>query len=205
MKVFLFSLKFLSKATERSFNIWYLTSLNDTYFSWTHLVLRVTVWKVWRWSRSVVLSLGRPVVGGLSAAPLSRVWALHSFLLLLNAAHTVRPLPLPPRSPFPSLSLSLSRALSLSLHPSSHLSLTPFHPSRVTPVPLTPPRSTQSTAFISFLLPFRAYFASLERRCAFYALSAPDPSSNPNREEPLELAERFPTLRRLRSAEKCGN
>ncbi|CAK6969943.1 alpha-parvin [Scomber scombrus] len=54
---------------------------------------------------------------------------------------------------------------------------------RVTPVPLTPPRSTQSTAFISFLLPFRAYFASLERRCAFYALSAPDPSTNQNREE----------------------
>lgn len=91
-------------------------------------------------------------------------------------------------------SLSLSFSLSLSLHPSSHLSLTLFHPSRVTPVPLTPPRSTQSTAFISFLLPFRAYFASLERRCAFYALSAPDPSSNPNREEPLELAERFPML-----------
>ena len=130
----------------------------------------------------------------LSAAPLSRVRPLHSFLLLLNAAHTVRPLPLPPRSPSLSLSLSLALSLSLSLHPSSHLSLTLFHPSRVTPVPLTPPRSTQSTAFISFLLPFRAYFASLERRCAFYALSAPDPSSNPNREEPLELAECFPTL-----------
>lgn len=99
-----------------------------------------------------------------------------------------------PYSPAPSPSPSLSFSLSLSLHPSSHLSLTLFHPSRVTPVPLTPPRSTQSTAFISFLLPFRAYFASLERRCAFYALSAPDPSSNPNREEPLELAERFPML-----------
>lgn len=102
-----------------------------------------------------------------SSPPLNRVWALYSFLLLLNAAHTVRPLP--PRSLF--------------FHPSSHLSLTLFHPSRVTPVPLTPPRSTQSTAFISFLLPFRAYFASLERRCAFYALSAPDPSLNQNREE----------------------
>lgn len=52
-------------------------------------------------------------------------------------------------------------------------SLTHSVSSRVTPVPLTPPRSTLSAAFISFLLPFRAYFASLERRCAFYALSAP--------------------------------
>lgn len=117
--------------------------------------------------------------------PLNRVWALHSFLLLLNAAHTVRPLP--PRS------LSF-----FSTHPPISLSLTPFHPSRVTPVLLTPPRSTQSTAFISFLLPFRAYFASLERRCAFYALSAPDLSSKQNREETLELAEGFPVLLRLR-------
>lgn len=112
-----------------------------------------------------------------SPPPLNRVWALHSFLLLLNAAHTVRPLP--PRSLF---------------FPPILPSLTLFHPSRVTPAPLTPPRSTQSTAFISFLLPFRAYFASLERRCAFYALSAPDPSLNQNREDTLELAECFPML-----------
>lgn len=113
-----------------------------------------------------------------SLPPLNRVWALHSFLLLLNAAHTV--LPLPPRS------------LSLSFFPPILPSFThSFHPSRVTPVPLTPPRSTQSAAFISFLLPFRAYFSSLERRCAFYAFSAPDPSSNQNREEALELAEGF--------------
>ncbi len=123
----------------------------------------------------------RVFISSHSPPPLNRVWALHSFLLLLNAAHTVRPLPLPPRSLF-------------FFHPSSHLSLTLFHPSRVTPVPLTPPHSTQSTAFISFLLPFRAYFASLERRCAFYALSAPDPSLNQNREETLELAECFPML-----------
>lgn len=93
--------------------------------------------------------------------PVNRVWALHSFLLLLNAAHTVRPLP-------PSLFLFF--------FPPILPALALFHPSRVTPAPLTPPRSTQSTAFISFLLPFRAYFASLERRCAFYALSAPVPS-----------------------------
>lgn len=83
----------------------------------------------------------------------------------------------PAPSPFPLRSLPPS--LPLSTHPPISHSLL-FHASRVTPVPLTPPRSTQSTAFISFLLPFRAYFASLERRCAFYALSAPDPSSEPN-------------------------
>lgn len=46
-----------------------------------------------------------------SPPPLNRVWALHSFLLLLNAAHTVRPLP--PRSLFffsthPPISHSIS-------------------------------------------------------------------------------------------------
>lgn len=69
-----------------------------------------------------------------SPPPLNRVWALHSFLLLLNAAHTVRPLP--PRSLF-------------FFHPSSHLSLYFIHPGwRQTlsprPVQLSPLRSFHS-------------------------------------------------------------
>lgn len=102
---------------------------------------------------------------------------LRSFLLLLNAALQAGPFP-----------LALLPSSFLFFHPSSHRSVS----SRVTPVPLTPPRSTQSTAFISFLLPFRAYFASLERRCAFYALRAPDPSSEPNREGHSGVGGSFP-------------
>ncbi|RVE71424.1 hypothetical protein OJAV_G00051680 [Oryzias javanicus] len=88
----------------------------------------------------------------------------------------------------PSLARPPSSSFLFFFPPSSHRSVS----SRVTPVPLTPPRSTQSTAFISFLLPFRAYFASLERRCAFYARRAPDPSSKPNREGHSGVGGSFP-------------
>lgn len=87
---------------------------------------------------------------------------------------------------------SLPPSLSFFFFPPILPSLTHSVSSRVTPVPLTPPRSTQSAAFISFLLPFRAYFASLERRCAFYALRAPRSSISAKPSAPSGVGRALP-------------